>query len=239
MSTPSVNPRPPAEDRQTREAAPDKKSVARLAGMERLPFISSGALLIWLLLQWGALALAALRVPLAAQYPQPAELHAVALLLAVQLAGSAVLFPMLCRGWDMTTATIACGCVMLLVAAALAGWALSWALAAMGIFALWVLGLWLWHDAFGARRARAVIAACAATYVIGGALLWYFRLEASGGVEPPVSLANGLLQLVVSDPQSPPSAAWWSAGIVAGSGLLVRAISLGLTWRRRRSTASR
>lgn len=197
-----------------------------------------GTLLIWLLVQWAALALAALRVPLAAQYTQPAELYAVGLLLAAQLASSAILAPMLCRGWHMTGSALACGCVMLLIAAAVAGWELSWAFAVMGILATWLVALWLWNGTAKVPRTRAIIGACAATYVIGSALLWYFRLEATGGIGLPASLASGPVQLVLSDPRSPPSAAWWCVGIALATGFAARALSLGRTLRRRRPTAS-
>ena len=189
-------------------------------------------------MQWGALALAALRVPLAAQYPQPAEFQTVRLLLAVQFVGSAILFPMLCRGWGMTAATIASACVLLLIGSALSGWELASALPMMAVPAIWIAALWLWHGALPQRRARAVIAACAATYVLGGALLWYFQLEAIGGSELTPSLAYGPLELVISNPQSPPAATWWCVSTALAVGAAVRALSLGWAWHRRRSTAS-
>lgn len=178
-------------------------------------------------------------MPLAAQYPQPAEFHAVRLVLAVQFVGSAILFPVLCRGWAMTAATIASGFVLLLVGAALAGWALWSVTAAMGLIGLWILALWLWDSALPTARAQALVAACAATFVAGGAVLWYFQIEANGGAGLPLSLANGPLELVLSNPQSPPPAAWWCVGIVLAAGAVARTSSFAWAWHLRRSTASR
>ena len=198
------------------------------------PFLLPGPLLIWLLLQWGALALAALRVPLAAEYPQPAEAYAVALLLAVQFPGSALLFPMLYPRWEMTLATIASACVLLAVAAALAGWALGSVIPAMGLLAIWMTALYLWRGAF-ASRGQSAIAGCATAYVLGGALLWYFNLEANAGGDVAAPISNGPLPLILPNPQSPPAAAWWCVLVLLAGGITVRLLALGWAWQQRRS----
>ena len=105
-------------------------------------------------------ALAALRVSLAAGYPQPGEFQAVRLVLAAQFAAAALLFPLLCRNWQTTLAAIASGCVMLLAAGLLAGWSTAAAGPACGLTALWVLSLAVCAQALprapapGVRRSR-------------------------------------------------------------------------------------
>src|SRR5688572_29419877 len=68
---------------------------------------TTGTLLIWLAIQLGATLLAALRIPLAAAYPEPAERLAVHVLLAVQVLAAGMLFPLLLRDWRSALQTIA------------------------------------------------------------------------------------------------------------------------------------
>ena len=66
----------------------------------------TGPLLPWLIIQLLALLLATARVPLAARYPQPAELLAAHVMVVVQLTAAALLMPYLLRNWAAAVAVI-------------------------------------------------------------------------------------------------------------------------------------
>lgn len=185
-------------------------------------------LLIWLTLQWVGLALAAARVPLAAEYPQPAEFHAVQMLLVIQFTTSAILSPILCKGWKISLGAVASGWVMLLAAAFLAGWA-SWTILPAGaLIGLWLAGLWLWMGAAPPARWKGIVASAASCYAAGGVLLWYLRLDLNPGATPGTTVAFGPLALALASPQIPAPSAWWGVAIVGLGGLLARLL---LWWR--------
>src|SRR5215211_6686279 len=86
---------------------------------ERSP--STAPLLLWLLIQLGAILLAVLRVPLAAAYREPAEQLAPYLLFAVQVVAAGMLFPFLLRDWRTAVQVIATAIPFQLAAVYLAG----------------------------------------------------------------------------------------------------------------------
>ncbi|MGH7215580.1 MAG: hypothetical protein ACREIT_12515, partial [Tepidisphaeraceae bacterium] len=81
----------------------------------------AGVVALWLGVQLLALALCATRVPFAARFPQPAERVALEVMLAAQLAASAMLFPLVLRDAPASLAAIASAWVMLQFAGWLGG----------------------------------------------------------------------------------------------------------------------
>lgn len=196
------------------------------------PAVSAAPLLLWFVVQLAALLLSALRVPLAAQFPRPAEFQAVRVLLAMQFAWVAILFPLLLINWRMAVLAIASAWVMLALAAGLSAWTLTLALPAAGYLAVWIIVLWTLRAALVSAGQQMFAAAAMATYFTGGALLWYVQLDF--GVTSPslASVTSGPLLMVVASPQRPPAGGWILAALMETAALIV------LMARRRRSGAN-
>jgi hypothetical protein len=157
---------------------------------------ATGPVLLWLLIQLAALSLATLRIPLAAKYPQPGELLATHVMLAAQVAASALVFPYLMRDWRTAAAVIAAAWPFAASASVLS--ALPPGAAALGelYVTLWLVALALWSAVLRGPRSRAYGVAIAAALSIGGAALWYLSLEfnPAGGA----AQGNGARLLAVS-----------------------------------------
>lgn len=167
-------------------------------------------------MQIGALALAAFRVPLAAQYPQPGEFQAVRWVLAAQFSALAILFPWLFRTWASALAVVAAAWVMLWCAAALAAWSLIEILPAGAFLTAWIVVL----AVFGRLRlakSRLIISALTAAYVIGGPLLWYLQTEFTSVPLRDPTPAFGPLLIALTTPHHFPPFAWVAA---AGAGAI-------------------
>jgi len=183
-------------------------------------FLAIPALLAWLAVQLAGLTIAALRLPLAAQYPGPAESHAVPVLLAVQFAWASMLFPRLCRTWQAALAALASGWVMLVLAGALAAWALPALLTCAACLGLWIAALSAWRLALRrSGRALMTAAAVASAWSIGGPLVRYFALETRNPIDAGPHLLYGPLWLVVAAPHDPPVAAAWLLLTILGAGI--------------------
>ena len=184
--------------------------------------ISSLVLLIWLTLQWVGLALAAGRVPLAAEYPQPGEFRAVGMLLAIQFTTSSILAPVLCNGWKISLAATVSAWVMLLAAACLAGWMPAGVLPVGALVSLWIAALWLWLGAAPTLRWQSLVASVASTFAAGGVLLWYLRLDLNPAASPEATAAFGPVTLALALPHTPSGSAWWCIAIACLGGIAVR-----------------
>ena len=137
----------------------------------------TGPLILWLLIQLAALSLAALRIPLAAKYPRPEEMYATHVLLAAQVAASALLFPYLLRDAQASIAMIAAAWPFAAAAAGLSGLSLSRAAAGEAFVCTWLLALALWRGALQSERARLGAVAVAAMVSLGWAALGYLAIE--------------------------------------------------------------
>ena len=142
----------------------------------------TGPLLLWLLVQFMALLAAVLRVPLAAHYPQPAELLAAHVVVVVQVTAAALLFPSLLRDRYAAVAVVATAVPFQVLAAVLSAVPAARG-AAAGTYAIaWIVALWGWNAA-GSGRGRAasattgVGAAAAALLTAGTLAAFYLRLE--------------------------------------------------------------
>lgn len=186
---------------------------------------------VWMALQLAALALAAWRVPLAAQYAQPGEFQAVRVMLAAQFAGLALLFPWLLPNVRMLGVTIVAGGVMLVAAAALAAWPLTDVAPAGAFLALWILLL---------ATVRATIpppiqmtaSAVTCLYIVGGPLLAYFHQEFANSLLSYPELKFGPLFSVITTPHHLPPLAWAEAAGIE----IIALLPLAARFRTRNST---
>lgn len=163
-------------------------------------------LITWLALQAAALALAAARVPLSAHYPQAGERLAIDLVLAAQIGGSAALFPMLMRNRRSAVVTVCSAWPFVAFAAALSALPVGRALAIAGYVTAWLVVLALWNAGLGPAKWRLVASAIAVLSTIGGALLWYLRVEFAGpgAASPPIDGRYGPLVAAIRLATAPP-----------------------------------
>jgi hypothetical protein len=173
------------------------------------PFIP---LLVWLLVQLAALILAALRVPLAAQYPQPAEFQAVRVMLGFQFIWATILLGSLLANWRMAVIAICSAWMFLLLAAVLAGWSLIEVVPSAGFLSLWMVVLATIAYAARSMRWRMIFSAVASTYVLGGALLIYLQSDFGSTSPQATNLIYGPLYIALSNPRHVAATHWW--GIV-------------------------
>ena len=141
-------------------------------------------LLLWMSIQLIALALAAYRVPLSARFPQPAESMATAEMLVAQVAGAALLYPLLLKDASRLVMAI-CGLwPMLILAASLSG-DLDRSVIAAGIFATgWLLALAVWRFVLVGEVAERVGLTIAILWTIGGPVLAYIHAEYGDNQNP-------------------------------------------------------
>jgi hypothetical protein len=180
--------------------------------------INPAVLAIWLAVQFGALALAAWRVPLAAQYPQPAEFQAVRVLVAVQCLAAAMLCPVLLRGWRMALVAIVTAGIFIFFAGGLSAWSMREPLYPAVYVALWLATLFVWVKVVGKRQGH-LIPAISAVYAGGGPLLWYLGQDLGSGDRMLSQLSYGSLLPVLVSPQSPTSAGWLSLSLLFFTGV--------------------
>ena len=134
-------------------------------------------LICWCLVQLAALCVAALRVPLAAKYPDPPELLAVHVMTVTQITAAALLFPDLLADWQTALAVIAAAWPFAALAAALAALSLHRVAPAEMYVTGWLIGLSLWRGVLRGPRASAHGIAVASAATIGGAIVWYLAIE--------------------------------------------------------------
>jgi hypothetical protein len=139
-------------------------------------------LIVWLLIQLAAIALAASGVALSANFPRPPQSLAVHEMLVVQFVGSAMFLPVLFRGgWRSWLAIVACAGPMLALAAALARMPIARVPVLWVHVAAWVTMLALWSAVAKGRAISSIVAALAMLLSAGGLLVWYLQAEFQGG----------------------------------------------------------
>jgi hypothetical protein len=135
-------------------------------------------LALWLAVQMAALLIAASRIPLSARYPSPEESLAVHVLLVVQIAASALLFPLLFRGVGGAIIVIATTIPFIQLAAFLATQTDNRRLALAALYViLWLIGLWFLNRACRTAKSRMHGIGLATLLSLGGATLAYLRRE--------------------------------------------------------------
>ncbi len=160
-ASPSANPRENTRDSQ----------------IPAVPALSAAPLLLWLGLQLCVMFLAALRIPLAARYPAPAEQLAPQLLFSTQVVVAGLLFPFLLRDLRCTIQILATGWPFQLAAVYLSGGSageMNWATAFVGT---WLITLAIWACLLRSTRTRMPGVCLANCLILGGGLLRYLRLE--------------------------------------------------------------
>jgi hypothetical protein len=157
-------------------------------------------LIVWLVLQGAALALAAARIPLSAHYPQAGERLAIDLVLAAQIGGSAALFPLLMRDRRTAVVTICSAWPFVAFAAVLSALPPGRSAIIAAFVTAWLVVLALWNAGLHSLKWRLVASAVAVVASVGGALLWYLRVEfdAAGGGGPPADGRYGPLLAAIS-----------------------------------------
>ena len=143
------------------------------------PPIPLAPLLLWTLVQLAALAISAGRVPLSAEFPQPAERSALGVLAVTQVTAAALTFPLLLPTLRaaIATATIALG---FLGFAGLLGDALPTRTASVGLYlTLWLATLYLLNRRPAEVRTRPVAVALVGLLTLGPPLLGYLRADLS------------------------------------------------------------
>ena len=167
-------------------------------------------MLVWLLVQLAALLLAAYRVPLAAQYPQPGEFQAVRLMLAVQFSALALLSRWMLRTRGSALAVSAAGWAMLLAAAVLSAWTIRAALPLGAFLTAWIV-IFATLAHVRSIRLQSIIMALAGAYVMGGPLLWYLQLEFASALSANAGLSFGPLLAAIATPPHLSPSAWAGA----------------------------
>ncbi|HTL27943.1 MAG TPA: hypothetical protein VL282_01930 [Tepidisphaeraceae bacterium] len=145
-------------------APPQDKPVARY-------------LALWLIVQIGALALAAGRVPLSARFFQPAERLAVDELLFVQLALASLTFPLLLQPARLAFIVMITSVPMTFLANALSRYTLSELLPALVYLECCLLALAVWAHVLRTPKSRLIGVAVSGTVAFFGAILWYLQRE--------------------------------------------------------------
>jgi len=165
-------------------------------------------MLTWLFVQLGALALAAMRIPLAAAYPQPAEHQAVQILLIAQFAWATMLFPALLRTWGMAMLAACSACVLLILAAALAAWPIADVAPVAAYLSLWILVLTTLRTALSWKW-QLIASAVAAAWIVGGPLLAYLNKDFGSAPQAETGVGSSPLSIALSMPRALPRGAWW------------------------------
>jgi len=157
---------------------------------EEKPSLAIG-LIVWLLIQLAAIALAASGVALSADFPRPPQSLAVHEMLIAQFVGSAMFLSVLCRGgWRAWVGMIVTAGPMLMLAAWVAQMPMSRLLLPWGEVGMWVTTLGLWWAALTDRNVRegkaggfqppsvrSVLMPLAVLLSAGGLLTWYLHAE--------------------------------------------------------------
>lgn len=203
---------------------------------ELSPGAATGPLLLWLGVQLLALALAAFGVPLAANWPRPAEGLAPQIMLAAQISASALLFPYLLRDWRTAALVAASAWPFLLIASVLAAAPLQRGAVAGAYVTAWLVALTVWRAAFPEAGARSVGVAIAAIVSIGSAAVWYLRSEYAQDGSPSGLVAlgpNTASMALLSSPTS--TGSLWLAPAMLGTcaGALLLARQAARSWRRK------
>ncbi len=162
-----------------------------MAERDRLPLFF--ILLGWLLPQLIGLSLAAARVPLWARVPPPGEQFALDFILAIQTAAAAFLLPLLSH-WRTAVCVIVSGWPLAVVAAGLSASEPRAIVVAEIHVGFWIAAVAAWSFILRTERQRAFACAIAVFWTLGGAMLFYLRLEfAPDGGTLPLALAGPLV----------------------------------------------
>jgi hypothetical protein len=197
----------------------DVATAAASAGPHTRSLSQIPPLITWLVLQGAALALAAARVPLSAHYPQAGERLAIDLVLAAQIGGAAALFPMLMRDRRTAAVTTSATWPFIAFAALLAALPMGRSMLVGAFVTAWLVVLGLWNAGLRSSKWRAIASAVAVLVTIGGALLWYLRVEFAGpgdGTPPADGRYGPLVAAIGLAGMEPQHVSTWLFLVLAG-----------------------
>ncbi len=194
------------------------------------PLSHFGTVAVWLAVQMLTLLLPIFQIRLADQYPRPAESLALAQMLCVDVAMSAMLMPILFRTPGSTLITVACAWPFLQLAATFSAAPHARAFAAGLYLTGWllVLGGWSWLLRSDVRRI--IASAVASALALGGPLLWYLKSEFATELPMAAWMTQGLAgpimgALAVLQRQN--AAQTW---LLMEISLVATALICGVTW---------
>jgi hypothetical protein len=191
---------------------------------------STGPLALWLASQLAVVALAAARVPLAAQYVHPAERLAPHLLLATQVVAAALLFPFLMRDVRTAVQIAAAAIPFQLGSAHLAGLGAMDVFRCCGFVEMWLLTLAVWATLLRTAASQMLVVAVAGCLTLGLGAVRYLRIEfGSGATGGLLESASPLLSTLAAVEGLPTNWGWITLG-----GLLLA----GVAWSRTTNTRS-
>jgi hypothetical protein len=187
-----------------------------------------------LTIQLAALLVAVGRVPLAAGYPRTGEMLAAKVIVVVQAAAAAMLFPYLLRSWPAAAAVVASAWPFDALAAVLSSESAGRVAWAAGYVTAWLFVLAVWNWALPEQGRRLGVAA-AGLLVLGGSAVFYLRLEFGGldatrawaiaAVVPPLAALRPLVR-------APEPIDWLFPAAAAVLGLIARHSLQPPRWRR-------
>jgi hypothetical protein len=137
----------------------------------------TACLILWLVVQLGAIWLASARVPLWARLPQAAELWAIHYLVVAQVAASALTFPWLMKSWASTVAVIATAWPFVFLAGLLSPLPVQTVVLVAVYLSIWLLALRILRSPLSSTRQQFTRVAAAALWAFGGPILIFLHLE--------------------------------------------------------------
>ena len=160
--------RPPVDDQSSQSRNPP--GIINNAADPPASTSPSAALLIWLILQIGALMLAAMRVPLWAHAPAGGEFLALAILGITQILAGALLSPLLNRDCRSTVIGIATVWPMLFLAGFLASASMGSVALVCAYVSSWLFLLAIWRLPLSSTGQHLTLSAIAAVWAAAGPL---------------------------------------------------------------------
>jgi hypothetical protein len=177
----------PSSDQLRQQPLPGEQSFAA-------PVVS------WVVIQLLALALSSARISL---WPRPTlavEDYALDIMLAAQVAGSALLFPWLMRNIRLATFVVLITLPFLQLAAILASAPTLVVFKTIALLWPWLISLALWRVVLVSERLQLIGVAAATSCSLGGAAMLYLRAEFSSQpwFDPRRAIEFGLAALFIS-----------------------------------------
>lgn len=184
---------------------------------------------LWLIIQLAALLLPVTQLRLADQYPRPPERLALAQMLTIQIASSAMLYPLLMPSRQVAVLVILSALPMIQLAGMLAAQPPATILAGGVYVSIWLACLGLANTALRHRKARLWAVAVTTSLALIGPLLAYLHLEfavsSTPSHFPPRLLAGPVLGalLLLQAPACP--ATWTALASLAAVALAVKQVA--------------
>ena len=180
-------------------------------------------LALWLGLQLLALLIPVTQTPLTDQFPRPPERQALYVMVAAQLALSALLFPLLFRWPANIPAVVASTWPMLLLSGLLASAPAARIALAASYVSAWLITLALWNSLLKSARSRLIGVALASALTLGGPLILYLRAEFGATVDSQVPVDPIACAFALIDGSVPSLSPWHSVLALAIAALLIAA----------------